>query len=96
MGYQLVDISLDQENLVNEVLKRFFLEQQAQGGKVDFHNPELRALLERILTELPVSASMDYEAWPALMWGGCTSPISANDLLLPRIGKTLRTRWGPR
>lgn len=87
MGYQLVDISLDQENLVNEVLKRFFLEQQAQGGKVDFHNPELRALLERILTELPVSASMDYEAWPALMWGGCTSPISANDLLLPRIGE---------
>lgn len=87
MGYQLVDISLDQENLVNEVLKRFFLEQQAQGGKVDFHNPELRALLERILTELPVNASMDYEAWPALMWGGCTSPISANDLLLPRIGE---------
>lgn len=30
---------------------------------------------------------MDYEAWPALMWGGCTSPISANDLLLPRIGE---------
>lgn len=87
MGYLLVDISLDQENLVHEVLKRFFLEQQAQGGKVDFHNPELRALLERILTELPVSASMDYEAWPALMWGGCTSPISANDLLLPRIGE---------
>lgn len=87
MGYLLVDVSLDQETLVHEVLKRFFLEQQAQGGKVDFHNPELRTLLERILAELPVSAPMNYDAWPALMWGGCTSPISANDLLLPRIGE---------
>ena len=87
MGYLLVDVSLDQETLMHEVLKRFFLEQQAQGGKVDFHNPELRTLLERILAELPVSAPMNYDAWPALMWGGCTSPISANDLLLPRIGE---------
>lgn len=87
MGYLLVDVSLDQETLVHEALKRFFLEQQAQGGKVDFHNPELRTLLERILAELPVSAPMNYDAWPALMWGGCTSPISANDLLLPRIGE---------
>lgn len=30
-GYLLVDMPLDQENLVHEVLKRFFLEQQAPG-----------------------------------------------------------------
>lgn len=86
-GYLLVDMPLDQENLVHEVLKRFFLEQQAQGGKVDFHNPELRALLERILTELPVRASTDSNGWSVLSWDRASFPISSRDLLLPHMGE---------
>jgi len=40
-------------SMVREVMQRYILEQEALGNKLDFDNDELRALLEKIVTELP-------------------------------------------
>lgn len=39
--------------MVQEVMRRFLLEQEALGNRVDFDNQELRAVLEQILAQVP-------------------------------------------
>lgn len=39
--------------MVQEIMRRFLLEQEVLGNKVDFDNQELRAVLEQILAQVP-------------------------------------------
>ena len=46
-------IQYGQKSFIEYVLKRYIFEQEVQGLRLNFDNEELRALLTRIITELP-------------------------------------------
>ncbi len=47
-------------SLAQYVMKRFLYEQDVQHKKVDFDNQELRALLEKVVTDVPTESPYDY------------------------------------
>lgn len=51
-------------SVTREVMQRFMLEQEVLGNKLDFDNDELRALLEKIVTELPSESPYAYADMP--------------------------------
>lgn len=46
-------VQYGQKSFIEYVLKRYIFEQEVQGRRLNFDNEELRALLSRIITELP-------------------------------------------
>lgn len=51
-------------SVAREVMQRFMLEQEVLGNKLDFDNDELRALLEKIVKELPSESPYPYADMP--------------------------------
>ncbi len=51
-------------SVAREVMQRFMLEQEVLGNKLNFDNDELRALLEKIVTELPSESPYPYADMP--------------------------------
>lgn len=50
----------DRYSVAKYVMKRFLFEQDVARKKVDFDNQELRALLEKVVTDVPVESPYDY------------------------------------
>ncbi len=57
-------------SVAREVMKRFMLEQEVLGNKLNFDNDELRALLEKIVTELPRESPYPYADMPIYYGAG--------------------------
>ncbi len=71
--------------MARRVMERYILEQEALGNKLNFDNDELRALLEKIVTELPSESPYAATGWPIYYHTGYGMPKEMQQSC-PRIG----------
>lgn len=82
-----MDVPYDQTTMLDLIMNRFILEQELQGKRLDFDNAELRALLQRVITELPKEdTDFSYELYPIYLAFAGYDTISADAIPAPGIG----------